>query len=90
MSAHHCECGYQAGNAADLTDHLLEAFTPEDDKDPAGQAHAEEARDISAARVSLTCLCGFTGTAAALDEHFLRTFIQDDQIGRDGACHARR
>jgi serine/threonine-protein kinase RsbW len=79
-----CGCGYQADNAEDLTDHLGEFYTTDDDVAPDGQAHAEAGGGTPGRH----CLCGFTADAdASLDDHLLHAFTPDDQVGRDGTRH---
>jgi hypothetical protein len=97
-SQHPCACGYEAASADDLADHLAEAFTPDDDRAPDGQVHAEAASDAArgdAARTdaasaprALACLCGYPATSiAGLDAHLLAAFTPADHTGRDGARH---
>ena len=86
----HCDCGYQADSPQDLTDHITEIFTPEDDRGPDGLVHAQAAGDVPGTGGILTCLCGFTGVPGDLDEHLLRVFIPADRIGRDGRKHCAR
>src|SRR5215471_7553879 len=52
-----CLCGYQAISDEDLSDHLAEVFTPDDDLAPDGVAHAELSRSRSDGTL-WECLCG--------------------------------
>jgi hypothetical protein len=88
MSATRCACGYEADSPEDFTDHVEELFIPGSDTAPDGRVHSEAAAPgplRSSDRKE--CLCGFTGTATDLDQHFLRVFIPADRIGLDGARH---
>ena len=65
LSHHHCACGYAASDPGELTDHLLEAFTPADDRGTDGLVHDETSP-------ALTCACGYTAAGSNdLDAHFL-------------------
>jgi hypothetical protein len=76
-----CSCGFTETPAETLTDHLLEVFTPGDNKGSDGQIHEEETP-------ALTCVCGLTATSPEeLDSHFLRLFTPPDLIGGDGKSH---
>ena len=81
MTSGKCVCGFVEDGDQTISDHLLEAFAPEDDKGTDGLMHLEGERN-------LTCLCGFTAaTAEELDQHFLAVFAPADAIGRDGKEH---
>lgn len=82
MTTQRCTCGFTetAGTDETLTDHLLEVFTPDDDKAPDGLVHLE-------GEVPLFCLCGEGGSAAELDAHLLAVFTPHDSVGRDGHKH---
>jgi hypothetical protein len=76
-----CSCGFTETPAETLTDHLLEVFTPEDNKGRDGKIHEEGAP-------ALTCVCGLSATSPEeLDSHFLRLFTPPDLIGGDGKSH---
>jgi hypothetical protein len=82
MTAVQCECGFSELADETLTDHLHQAFAPDDMRGKDGIVHQELS--------SLACGCGFTAaTADELDEHFLQAFTPDDGTGRDGNRHAR-
>jgi hypothetical protein len=92
ISHHRCACGYEAVSADDLCDHLAEAFTPDDDRAPDGQVHAEAASDtargVASVPRALACLCGHRAAGiAGLDAHLLAAFTPAHRIGRDGARH---
>jgi hypothetical protein len=92
MPAGTCTCGFQATDCDELSDHLHELFTPEDDKDASGQVHAEASRDHpsshSAPVAVYQCLCGFTaGDVTGIDDHLLSAFTPADSIGHDGDRH---
>ncbi len=81
MDRKSCECGFASSVQAELTDHLLEMFSPVDGKVPGGTAHEE-------GPVKLACLCGFTAQSSdELDAHFLEVFTPGDSIGIDGGKH---
>jgi hypothetical protein len=74
-----CSCGFTESDAEQLTDHLLESFTPPDSRGNDGQLHEELAQ---------TCACGFTPAAPGdLDPHFLAVFTPADSRGKDGKMH---
>jgi hypothetical protein len=82
-----CACGYEAGTAVDLADHLAEAFSADDDVAPDGHVHAEAWSPGT--RYGKACLCGFRATdAGILDTHLLAVFTPPDHVGRDGLLHA--
>jgi hypothetical protein len=90
MTDHRCLCGYAAASANDLTDHLAEMFTPDDDTAADGRRHAEAASGTSRPAASATwkCLCGFEAAGIAqLDAHLRTAFTPDDAVGRDGKRH---
>jgi hypothetical protein len=83
MTGARCACGFTEGEAEDFTlgDHLLDVFTPDDDKGTDGRYHLEGEPD-------LTCHCGLAAaTADELDTHFVAVFTPDGAIGRDGKRH---
>jgi hypothetical protein len=83
MNSRQCACGFAEDEASDytITDHLLEAFTPEDDKRADGLVHLE-------GKQQLTCTCGLAAaTTEELDAHFVAVFAPADAIGRDGKRH---
>jgi hypothetical protein len=64
-----------------MTDHLLEAFAPDDSRAADGVVHEEWTG-------ALACSCGVAAaTPAELDRHFLAVFIPADPVGRDGSRH---
>lgn len=76
-----CSCAFTETDAETLTDHLLEVFTPDDNKGSDGKIHEEGSP-------TLTCLCGVAAPSPEeLDGHFLRLLTPRDQIGRDGTRH---
>jgi hypothetical protein len=76
-----CFCGFTATSAETLIDHLLEMFTPEDNKGSDGKAHEE-------GTPGLTCVCGLVAASPEeLDHHFLHLFTPSDLIGDDGKRH---
>jgi hypothetical protein len=76
-----CTCGFTETATETLTDHLLEVFTPEDNKGGDRKIHEEGVP-------ALTCTCGLTATSPEeLDSHFLRLFTPPDLIGGDGKSH---
>jgi hypothetical protein len=84
MNGHQCSCGLAFSATGELTDHLLEVFTPHDDIGHHGKTHVEWSPNLA-------CSCGFiAANPAELDEHFLAVFSPPDAVGRDGARHARR
>lgn len=84
MNGHQCSCGLAFSATSELTDHLLEVFTPHDDIGHHGKTHVEWSPNLA-------CSCGFiAANPAELDEHFLAVFSPPDAVGRDGARHARR
>jgi hypothetical protein len=83
MTVRRCKCGFTEANEDDETigDHLLQVFTPEDDKGADGQVHLE-------GNPQLTCLCGYrASTAGELDSHFLETFVPADRMDAGGVEH---
>jgi hypothetical protein len=81
MTGVHCACGFTEAEGFTIGDHLLEMFTPADDKGNDGRYHLE-------GEAELTCTCGLTAaTAVQLDAHFLAMFTPDDAIGPDGRKH---
>ena len=81
MDRYRCECGFASGVAAELTDHLLEMFCPEDDEFADSTVHDE-------GPVKLACFCGFTAQSSdGLDAHFLAVCTPGDRIGLDGGKH---
>ncbi len=75
-----CSCGLFESGDEQLTDHLLEAFTPPDSRGNDGQIHEE---------LASACACGFTAAAPGeLDGHFLAAFTPADSVGLDGRKHA--
>ena len=60
MAGARCSCGFTEAEGADetISDHLLEVFTPEDDKGTDGRYHLEGAPDLA-------CACGLAAAAAA-------------------------
>ena len=83
MTSTSCVCGFTENEAGDqkISDHLLEAFAPEDDKGTDGLVHLEWGKN-------LTCFCGLSAaTPEELDAHLLALFTPDDAIGRDGKRH---
>ncbi len=92
MHSGRCACGYHAADSDELSDHLREMFTPEDDKDASGQVHAEASRDHPSSRsapaTAYQCLCGFTaGDIAGIDDHLLSAFTPAGSVGHDGDRH---
>jgi hypothetical protein len=84
VSARHCACGYGAADDSDLLDHLLEVFTPDDDRAPDSVLHAEAASAESGRK----CLCGYTASdSRGLDPHLLAAFTPPDGIAVDGRQH---
>ena len=84
-----CACGYQAADAEELGDHLMEMFTPADDRDASGTVHAEVSRDRADFTSPYRCVCGHLETqTAGLDRHLLEVFSPADRIGLDGRVHA--
>jgi hypothetical protein len=80
MIAAGCSCGFTELADEELTDHLQQAFEPDDHRGNDGLVHEEGA--------PLTCLCGLSAiTPEELDTHFLKVFTPDDAIGRDGHKH---
>jgi hypothetical protein len=78
---HLCACGFAAGDPGQLTDHLLEAFTPADDRGTDGLVHDEVAP-------TLTCACGYAAASPdALDAHFLAVFTPVSGLASDGRRH---
>jgi hypothetical protein len=76
-----CSCGFTETPAETLTDHLLEVFTPEDNKGSDAKIHEE-------GTPALACACGLTGTSPEeLDRHFRQLFTPSDLIGGDGKRH---
>src|SRR6266702_2033969 len=83
MNGYKCACGLAFPASSELTDHLLEVFTPDDDIGHDGRTHVEWTPNLA-------CSCGLAATnPAELDEHFLAFFTPPDAIGRDGARHGR-
>jgi hypothetical protein len=83
MDDSRCSCGFTVSGDETMTDHLLEAFAPDDSRAADGLVHEEWA-------AALTCSCGVAATTAAeLDRHFLAAFTPADSIGRDGRAHRR-
>jgi hypothetical protein len=81
--SHVCTCGYDATSAEDLRDHMAEMFTPDDDRAPDGQLHAQAANSRS-----IACLCGYQASGVAeLDAHLADMFTPADRVGRDGFRH---
>jgi hypothetical protein len=81
MADTRCSCGFTGTAGETITDHLLEAFVPEDCLGSDGRVHEE-------VRPDLTCSCGLVAaTPRELDAHFLRVFTPGDLIGRDGQKH---
>jgi hypothetical protein len=75
-----CSCGFAETADETLTDHLLEAFTPDDCRGADGQVHEEGELG--------RCLCGVAVAApGALDHHFLTVFGPVGSIGRDDTEH---
>jgi hypothetical protein len=84
MNDYRCSCGLAAGSAGELTDHLLEVFTPDNDQGHDGMTHVE-------LTPNLACSCGFAAAnPAELDNHFLTAFTPPGATGRDGARHGRQ
>jgi hypothetical protein len=77
-----CACGFSEAGDETIDDHLIEAFAPDDGKEPDGRVHLE-------GEVNLFCLCGTGGSAAELDAHLLAVFPPADHVARDGAKHER-
>lgn len=76
MAGERCSCGFTETADETITDHLLEAFVPEDCLGSDGRVHAEVQPD-------LTCSCGLAAaTPGELDAHFLRVFTPGDPIRR--------
>jgi hypothetical protein len=92
-----CSCGYAPEDADDLSDHLLEVFTPHDALGADGRVHDEIAPDCvrvvgifpEGERVpSLACFCGFsTDEMPKFDDHVLAMFLTPDRVGVDGDKH---
>jgi len=83
MAAARCSCGFTELADESITDHLLQAFEPEDGQGNDGQVHEE--------RRPRACACGRTAsTAEELDHHFLAVFTPADATGRDGTRHVAR
>jgi hypothetical protein len=82
MTGARCTCGFTEVASEDYTisDHMHEAFVPDDGKGPDGLVHLE-------GPTSFSCLCGAGGSAEKLDAHFLKIFTPADAIGRDGEKH---
>jgi hypothetical protein len=80
MTAARCACGFTELADEELTDHLLNAFEPDDHIGHDGRAHEE--------RAPLTCACGLTATTPDdLDAHILQAFTPDDAKDRHGQRH---
>jgi hypothetical protein len=76
-----CSCGFAETAGETITDHLLEAFVPEN-------CLGSDALVLEEVRPDLTCSCGLVAaTPGELDAHFLRVFTTGDLIGRDGRKH---
>jgi hypothetical protein len=83
MTAQRCTCGFTEANpeGETIADHLLRAFTPEDDKGADGRVHLE-------GEPGLACLCGFRASVPAeLDSHFLEIFIPASRVDSSGVEH---
>jgi hypothetical protein len=81
MPCTQCACGFTETADETITDHLLTAFSPSDNRGLDGQVHLEGARG--------QCLCGLVpGTPGGLDEHFLAVFTTGDSRTPDGTSHA--
>jgi hypothetical protein len=84
MTGAQCSCGFRETRDVTITDHLLGAFAPDDDRGCDGRVHLE-------GESPLACLCGFVGTAAdELDRHFLAVFAPASSVGRDELRHEQR
>lgn len=84
MGDRRCSCGFTETAGEAITDHLLEAFVPEDCRASDGLVHEE-------VQPGLTCSCGLAAaTPGELDAHFLRVFTPGDLVGRDGQKHQDR
>jgi len=80
MTALQCTSGFTELADETLTDHLLQAFEPEDGRGNDGQGHEERDR--------LTCACGLVAvTAEEFDAHLLKGFTPAGAIGRDDRKH---
>lgn len=91
-AARQCACGYAGAGADDLLDHLLEVFTPDDDRAPDGVIHAEAAAAGGGGgkrSCSFVCLCGAEASGIReMDSHFLAAFVPPGGIAADGRQHA--
>jgi hypothetical protein len=88
MSQYHCSCGFANDDAAELGDHLLTVFTPEDDHGNDGREHAELVKTGETRLHWLVCLCGFSADETEeFDDHMLLVFTTLDGIGNDGKRH---
>ncbi len=79
-----CSCGFTETADETITDHLLAAFTPPDNRGADGRVHEERQRG--------RCLCGLVADATGLlDDHFLTVFTPGapNARGRDGGTHER-
>jgi hypothetical protein len=98
MSRCGCSCGFAAGDATDLDDHLAEAFSADGDTGTDGRLHFELAGDfvrfggrftvgIPVARY--VCACGFAADGTReFDGHLLAVFTAPGSVGADGVRHA--
>lgn len=68
MNGYQCSRGLTFGATGELTDHLLQVFTPPDDRGHDGKTHVERSP-------TLACSCGFTAAnPTELDDHLLAVF----------------
>jgi hypothetical protein len=79
MTAVRCTRGFTELDDEQIIDHLHSMFQPDDNCGNDGLPHEEGQ--------NLACSCGFTATASELDSHFLKAFMTDDDIDRDGQRH---
>jgi hypothetical protein len=83
MADERCSCGFAEPADETMTDHLLEAFAPDDSRAADGVIHEEWA-------ATLACSCGVVAAAPAeLDRHFLAIIIPADPVDRNGLRHER-
>jgi hypothetical protein len=98
MTILQCACGYAPSDDEDLSDHLLEMFTPKNAIGADGRRHDEISPDIvrsvrafpQGQRVPpLVCFCGFgTDETSEFDDHVLAMFLTPNRVGVDGGKHA--
>src|SRR5215469_13470392 len=97
MSRYHCSCGFAIDAEDEFGDHLLMAFTPDDDIGTDSIMHAEMSDEFirltgdipaSSPLPRHVCSCGFTtNETPEFDDHLLVSFVTPDSIGVDGEKH---